>query len=151
MKAVIQAVKNAKCSVENRVTGEIKEGLLVYFCVEKGDKESMIPQFLDKIIKLRLYRDENERANFSIMDKSKKILFISQFTLAASLKKGNRPSFDNAEAPDRAKALYYKAIDYLKGKGIEVGEGEFGAHMEVSYINMGPQTFIWELNGDNFQ
>lgn len=114
MKAVIQAVKNAKCSVENRVTGEIKEGLLVYFCVEKGDKESMIPQFLDKIIKLRLYRDENERANFSIMDKSKEILFISQFTLAASLKKGNRPSFDNAEAPDRAKALYYKAIDYLK-------------------------------------
>ena len=111
----------------------------------------MIPQFLDKIIKLRLYRDDNERANFSIMDKSKKILFISQFTLAASLKKGNRPSFDNAEAPDRAKALYYKAIDYLKGKGIEVGEGEFGAHMEVSYINMGPQTFIWELNGDNFQ
>ena len=151
MRAVIQAVRNATCTVEGRVTGEIDEGLLVYFCVERGDKESMIPQFLDKIIKLRLYRDDNERANFSITDKSKKILFISQFTLAASLKKGNRPSFDNAEAPDRAKTLYFKAIDYLKEKGIEVGEGEFGAHMEVSYTNMGPQTFIWELNGDNFQ
>ena len=151
MRAVIQAVRNATCTVEGRVTGEIDEGLLVYFCVERGDKESMIPQFLDKIIKLRLYRDDNERANFSIMDKSKKILFISQFTLAASLKRGNRPSFDNAEAPDRAKTLCFKAIDYLKEKGIEVGEGEFGAHMEVSYTNMGPQTFIWELNGDNFQ
>ena len=151
MRAVIQAVKNAKCTVENKVTGEIEEGLLVYFCVEKGDKESMIPQFLDKIIKLRLYRDENERANFSIMDKSRKILFISQFTLAASLKKGNRPSFDNAESPLIAEDLYNKAIAYLRDKGLEVRVGEFGAHMEVSYTNMGPQTFIWELNGDNFQ
>ena len=99
MKAVIQAVRNAKCLVEGSVTGEIDEGLLVYFCVEKGDKESMIPQFLDKILKLRLYRDENERANFSILDKSRKILIISQFTLAANLKRGNRPSFDNAESP----------------------------------------------------
>ena len=146
MKAVIQAVKNAKCIVSGNVIGEIDEGLLVYFCVEKGDKECMLPQFLDKILKLRLYRDENERANFSIMDKSKKILFISQFTLAASLKKGNRPSFDNAEEPSKAKDLYYKAISYLRNKGVEVGEGEFGAHMEVSYTNMGPQTFIWELN-----
>ena len=150
MKAVIQAVRNAKCLVEGSVTGEIDEGLLVYFCVEKGDKESMIPQFLDKILKLRLYRDENERANFSILDKSRKILIISQVTLAANLKRGNRPSFDNAESPEKAKYLYFKAIEYLKQNGITVGEGEFGAHMEVSYTNMGPQTFVWELSGDNF-
>ncbi|MCI7606647.1 MAG: D-aminoacyl-tRNA deacylase [Spirochaetales bacterium] len=151
MKAVIQAVKDAKCTVGDRITGEIDEGLLIYFCVEKGDSEKMLPQFLDKILKLRLYRDENERANFSIMDMSKKILFISQFTLAASLRKGNRPSFDNAAPPDLAKDLYIKAMEYLRSKGVEVGEGEFGAHMAVSYTNCGPQTFIWEMEGDNFQ
>ena len=151
MKAVIQAVKDAKCTVGNIVTGEIDEGLLIYFCVEKGDKESMLPQFLDKILRLRLYRDENERANFSIMDMSKKILFISQFTLAASLKKGNRPSFDNASSPDIARDLYFKAMEYLRSKGVYVAEGEFGAHMYVSYTNCGPQTFIWELDGNKFQ
>lgn len=148
MKAVIQAVKNAKCSVGERVTGEIDEGLLIYFCVERGDDEKMLSPFLDKILRLRLYRDENERANFSIMDMSKKILFISQFTLAANLRKGNRPSFDNAAPPILAKDLYSKAIEYLRSKGVFVGEGEFGAHMMVSYTNCGPQTFIWEMEGN---
>ena len=148
MKAVIQAVKDAKCMVDERVTGEIDEGLLVYFCVEKGDKEEMLPPFLDKILKLRLYRDDNGRANFSIMDRSRKILFISQFTLAANLRRGNRPSFDNAAPPSLAFELYQKAMQYIREKGVEVGEGEFGAHMMVSYTNCGPQTFVWEMDGE---
>ncbi|MGN0850775.1 MAG: D-aminoacyl-tRNA deacylase [Candidatus Ornithospirochaeta sp.] len=150
MKAVIQAVKDASCTVEGRTTGEIDSGLLVYFCVEKGDKEEMLKPFLDKILKLRLYRDENERANFSIMDTYRKVMIISQFTLAANIRKGNRPSFDNAGDPVSAKDLYEKAILYLRESGVYVATGEFGAHMEVRYTNMGPQTFIWELSSDKF-
>ena len=122
MKAVIQAVTNAVCTVEGRTTGEIKDGLLIFFCVEKGDKREMLKPFLDKIMRLRIYRDENERANFSITDRTKEILFISQFTLAANLRRGNRPSFDNAADPLFAESLYNEAIEYLRGSGMTVGE-----------------------------
>ena len=150
MKAVIQAVKNAVCRVEGRTTGEIAEGLLIFFCVEKGDKREMLRPFLDKILRLRLYRDENGRANFSITDRTREILFISQFTLAANLRRGNRPSFDNAADPVFAKELYEEAILYLRESGMTVGEGEFAAHMEITYTNCGPQTFVWEMDGEKF-
>ncbi|MGN1163740.1 MAG: D-aminoacyl-tRNA deacylase [Candidatus Ornithospirochaeta sp.] len=150
MKAVVQAVKNAVCRVEGRTTGEIKEGLLIFFCVEKGDKKEMLQPFLDKILRLRLYRDEDGRANSSISDRTKEILFISQFTLAANLKRGNRPSFDNAADPAFAEALYDEAILHLRSSGMTVGVGEFGAHMEITYTNDGPQTFIWEMDGEKF-
>lgn len=148
MKCVIQAVLDAECRVDGRLTGSIDRGLLIYFCVEKGDREDMLPSFLDKILKLRLYRDENGRANFSISDTWKKILIISQFTLAANIRKGNRPSFDNAAQPDVAEDIYNKAILYLRERGMEVATGEFGAHMAVRYTNDGPQTFVWEMNSE---
>lgn len=142
MKAVIQTVKDASCTVEGKVTGAIDEGLLIYFGVEKGDTEDLIRPLFEKILKMRIYRDENGKSNLSIRDKSCSILIISQFTLAADIYRGTRPSFDTAEKPSVAEVLYEKAIATLKEMGMHVEVGKFGAHMEVRYMNDGPETFI---------
>ena len=142
MKAVIQRVLNASCTVDGAVTGKIDSGLLIYFGVDKGDDESMIPRFIDKILKLRCFEDEKGKMNLSVADINGGILIISQFTLSSDIYHGNRPSFDAAESPERANELYEKAVEYIKAKGIETGTGIFGAHMEISYINDGPVTFF---------
>ena len=142
MKAVIQRVKNASCTVEGTVTGAIDSGLLVYFGVDKGEDTSVLQRFLEKIVRLRCFEDDNGKMNLSIMDKGASILFISQFTLSADVYHGNRPSFDSAEEPEKAKSVYEKGIAILKNLGINVQCGIFGAHMEISYINDGPVTFV---------
>ena len=142
MKAVIQRVKNASCTVEGIVTGAIDSGLLVYFGVDKGEDTSLLQRFLEKIVRLRCFEDDNGKMNLSIMDKGASILFISQFTLSADVYHGNRPSFDSAEEPEKAKCVYEKGIAILKNLGINVQCGIFGAHMEISYINDGPVTFV---------
>ena len=142
MKAVIQRVKNASCIVEGTVTGAIDSGLLVYFGVDKGEDTSVLQRFLEKIVRLRCFEDDNGKMNLSIMDKGASILFISQFTLSADVYHGNRPSFDSAEEPEKAKCVYEKGIAILKNLGINVQCGIFGAHMEISYINDGPVTFV---------
>ncbi len=142
MKAVIQRVLNASCTVDGSVTGAIDSGLLVYFGVDKGDDDSILPRFLDKILKLRIFEDENGKMNLSLSDTGGGMLFISQFTLSADVYRGNRPSFDSAEKPETAKMMYIKASDYLRSKGVNVQLGKFGAHMEISYINDGPVTFF---------
>ena len=142
MKAVIQRVKNASCTVEGTVTGAIDSGLLVYFGVDKGEDTSVLQRFLEKIVRLRCFEDDNGKMNLSIMDKGASILFISQFTLSADVYHGNRPSFDSAEEPKKAKCVYEKGIAILKNLGINVQCGIFGAHMEISYINDGPVTFV---------
>ena len=142
MKAVIQRVKNASCIVEGTVTGAIDSGLLVYFGVDKGEDTSVLQRFLEKIVRLRCFEDDNGKMNLSIMDKGASILFISQFTLSADVYHGNRPSFDSAEEPEKAKSVYEKGIAILKNLGINVQCGIFGAHMEISYINDGPVTFV---------
>lgn len=142
MKAVIQRVLNASCTVDGSVTGAIDSGLLVYFGVDKGDDDSILPRFLDKILKLRIFEDENGKMNLSLSDTGGGMLFISQFTLSADVYRGNRPSFDSAEKPETAEMMYIKASDYLKSKGVNVQLGKFGAHMEISYINDGPVTFF---------
>ena len=148
MKAVIQRVLNASCTVDGAVTGKIDSGLLIYFGVDKGDDESMIPRFIDKILKLRCFEDEKGKMNLSVVDINGGILIISQFTLSSDIYHGNRPSFDAAESPERANELYEKAVEYIKAKGIETGTGIFGAHMEISYINDGPVTFV--LDSEKF-
>ena len=148
MKAVIQRVLNASCTVDGAVTGKIDSGLLIYFGVDKGDDESMIPRFIDKILKLRCFEDEKGKMNLSVADINGGILIISQFTLSSDIYHGNRPSFDAAESPERANELYEKAVEYIKAKGIENGTGIFGAHMEISYINDGPVTFV--LDSEKF-
>ena len=142
MKAVIQRVKNASCTVDGTVTGAIDSGLLVYFGVDKGEDTSVLQRFLEKIVRLRCFEDDNGKMNLSIMDKGASILFISQFTLSADVYHGNRPSFDSAEEPETAKSVYEKGIAILKNLGINVQCGIFGAHMEISYINDGPVTFV---------
>ena len=142
MKAVIQRVLNASCTVDGSVTGAIDSGLLVYFGVDKGDDDTILPRFLDKILKLRIFEDENGKMNLSLSDTGGGMLFISQFTLSADVYRGNRPSFDSAEKPETAEMMYIKASDYLRSKGVNVQLGKFGAHMEISYINDGPVTFF---------
>lgn len=142
MKAVIQRVKDASCSVDGRVTGAIDSGLLVYFGVDKGDEEWMLKPFLEKLVKLRIFLDENDKMNLSILDGNRAILFISQFTLSSDVYKGNRPSFDSAEEPEKARHLYEKGIEILKSFGLDVQIGAFGEHMEVRYLNDGPITFV---------
>lgn len=143
MIAVIQTVKDASCSVEKRLISEMSSGLLVYFCVEKGDRKEQVKPFIEKILKLRIYRGEDDnKTNYSIMDRSKAVMIISQFTLAANLDRGNRPSFDNAEKSEIAKELYYEAIRVLEENNVNVSIGAFGEHMAIKYINDGPETFI---------
>ncbi len=146
MKAVIQTVKNASCKVNNKLISKMDEGLLVYFCVEKKDKIELVEPFIDKIIRLRIYRDVSDRKmTESIEAKSNSIMLISQFTLSGDLRKGNRPSFDNAKNGVEAELFYNKALEELRRKGINTMQGVFGAHMMIEYINDGPETFILEM------
>lgn len=143
MIAVIQTVKDASCTVEKRLISQMTSGLLVFFCVEKGDKKELVKPFIEKILRLRLYRgEEDNKTNYSIMDRSKCVMIISQFTLASDLNRGNRPSFDNAEKSEIAKELYLEAIKVLEENNVSVSRGAFGEHMEIKYINDGPETFI---------
>lgn len=142
MRALIQRVSSAKVEVEGRVIGEIGNGLLVFLCAMKGDTDEDLDHLAGKIPRLRVFEDDQGRMNRSVMDAGGGILVVSQFTLAASMRKGNRPSFDAAEAPERAKALYDAFVLRLRDLGCVVRTGEFAAMMDVSLVNDGPVT-IW--------
>ncbi|MFA6775882.1 MAG: D-aminoacyl-tRNA deacylase [Sphaerochaetaceae bacterium] len=144
MKCVIQRVENASVSVEGKIVGSIEKGILVYFGVQKGDTENQMRWLCDKMARLRLFRDDEGKMNLSLGDVNGQILLISQFTLCANLHKGNRPSYDDAEDPDKANQMYSKALSYLAGLGYTVAHGQFGAHMMVTYTNDGPVTFVLE-------
>lgn len=147
MKAVIQRVRDASVSVEGKLKGEIKHGLLVYYSVEEKDTFDMIEPFLDKLVHLRIFEDEEGKMNLSLDNVSKEILFVSQFTLAANLARGNRPDFANAKKPEEAERFYTEGVRILKSWGYNVSCGVFGAHMQVRYMNDGPVTFI--LDSEN--
>lgn len=142
MKAVIQVVGQAELSVENKLISKIGKGLVVFFCVEKGDAEEKLQYFVKKIANLRIFPDENGKTNLSIQDINGEILFVSQFTLAGDCEKGNRPSFVNAEEPERAKMLYLKCAKMLEEVGMPVKLGVFGADMRITQENNGPFTII---------
>ena len=142
MKAVIQRARDASCTVEGRITGAIDKGLVVFFCVEKGDKEEWLEPFLSKIAKLRIFPDDNGKMNLSLLDVKQAILLISQFTLAADIYKGNRPSFTQAGKPDLANELYEYVISEISKKGFPTEHGLFGADMKVSLLNDGPFTIL---------
>jgi len=142
MKTVIQRVKKASVSINNELYSEINQGILVLFGVEKGDTLEQAEFLADKIVNLRIFEDENEKMNLSLLDIKGEILVVSQFTLAADCKKGKRPSFDNAAKPDIAIPMYEKFVEFLKNYNIPVKTGQFGAVMEVGLINEGPVTFI---------
>ncbi len=145
MKAVIQTVSDCTCTVSERVISHIEKGLLIYYGVEKDDREEMIVPFIEKILRLRIYRGEDDRKmTDSIMDRTKEVMIISQFTLAGDLTRGNRPSFDNAMNPSDAEAFYNRAVEVLKERGVRTAGGVFGAHMMIKYTNDGPETFFLE-------
>jgi D-tyrosyl-tRNA(Tyr) deacylase len=142
MKAVVQRVSEASVTVGDRLVGSIGRGLLVLLGVEHGDGEGAAALLARKIAHLRIFEDEAGKMNRSILDIGGGVLAVSQFTLCADVRKGNRPSFIGAAPPDRAAALYQRFCADLAGHGVPVASGEFAAHMAVRLINDGPVT-IW--------
>lgn len=142
MRAVVQRVKNASVEVDQNCIGKIGKGLLIYLGVTHDDKDSDLQYMADKISNLRIFEDDDEKMNRSLLDEKGEILLISQFTLYGDVRKGRRPSFIRAARPHHATPLYEKLISELKDRGISVATGEFGADMKVSSINDGPVTLL---------
>lgn len=142
MKLVIQRVTHASVTVDNNVIGKIGKGYMVLIGVSDTDTEEIADKMLDKMIKLRIFEDENGKTNLSLADVEGELLLISQFTLYANCKKGNRPSFIEAGSPDHANALYEYIIEKCKERVDVVEQGEFGAEMKVELLNDGPFTVI---------
>ncbi len=144
MRAVVQIVKDASVAVDEVQVGAIKEGLLVYLGVADSDDESVCMKIAEKISKLRIFKDENDKMNLSVGDVKGSFLVVSQFTLYANIRKGNRPSYDEAGKPEHANMLYEYFIKVLRDKGFCVEHGVFGAHMHVCYENDGPVTILMD-------
>ena len=143
MKALIQRVRSASVSVDGAVTGQIDHGLLVFLGVCDADDASVADKLLKKLVNLRIFADEAGKTNLSVLDVSGQILLISQFTLYANCKKGNRPSFIDAGSPAHAELLYRYALDRLNNEyRIHTEAGVFGAHMDVQLLNDGPFTIM---------
>ncbi len=142
MKIVIQRVSEAKVTVEGRVTGEIGKGFLVLLGVGGDDTREIADKYIDKILKLRIFEDGNGKTNLSLQDVGGEVLVVSQFTLYADCRKGNRPSFTGAGNPALAEELYEYFISRTKEKLGRVQAGEFGADMKVSLVNDGPFTIV---------
>ena len=142
MIVVAQRCSSASVSVDGEVVSEIDLGLLLLVGIEKGDGQSDIQKVVNKISNLRIFEDENNKMNLSIMDVNGSLLVVSQFTLCGSVKKGRRPSFVNAETPGLSLLLYENLITSFKDVGIHTFGGSFGKMMNVELINEGPATFI---------
>ena len=146
MKFVIQRVNNADVTVDNKIVGSIGKGFLILFGACETDTADMLPKFVDKIVKLRIFADENGKTNLSITDVGGELLIVSQFTLYADCKRGNRPSCIRAGAPDKPENLYKYIIARCKEHIDIVEQGEFGADMKVELVNDGPFTVILDSN-----
>ena len=142
MRLVVQRVNKAECIVEDHITGNIDVGYMVLVGLGLNDDEKIVEKMAEKLSKLRIFSDENDKINLSIHDVKGKILSISQFTLYANCAKGNRPSFTDALGGDKARELYRYFNECLRKLDIEVEEGIFGADMKISLTNDGPVTII---------
>lgn len=143
MRAVLQRVSEARCTVDGKITGEIKTGFLVLLGIENEDTDDDLNWLTNKIVNMRVFSDENGLMNKALADTDGDILLISQFTLFAQTKKGNRPSFIKAARPDKAIPMYEQMIKTLENlTGKKVATGIFGADMKISLVNDGPVTIM---------
>ena len=140
MISVIQRVKSARVEVDGQVIGQIEQGLLALVCAEKGDTEAEADKLLAKMLKLRIFSDDAGKMNKSVQDVDGGLLIVSQFTLAADTRGGNRPSFTAAAAPDEGRRLYNYFVDQARAAHPVVQTGEFAADMQVHLVNDGPVT-----------
>lgn len=141
MIALIQRVTQAQVEVDGEIVGQIKSGLLVLLAVEKGDDDKNCQRLVDKVTAYRIFADENDKMNLNVQQAEGDLLIVSQFTLAAETKKGNRPGFSNGAEPNEAKRLYQAFSQQCREKGVTVENGIFAADMQVSSTNDGPTTF----------
>ena len=146
MKVTIQRVSQAHVIVDQMTVGKIAEGLLVFLGVSETDDLTTVKKIADKIINLRIFNDDLNKMNLSLLDICGSLLIVSQFTLYADCTKGNRPNFLNAANSLHAKKIYNEFVNYMVQKKINVESGQFGAHMEVHLINSGPATFILTID-----
>ncbi len=144
MKVLVQRVNHAACVVDGKTIGEIGEGLLLYVGFRQGDDASSLPKMAKKVANLRIFEDKQGKMNLSVLDTSKAVLSISQFTLEAATKKGHRPSFTDALEPIQAEKLYDAFNRLLNQEGLSVETGSFQAMMQIHSINDGPVTLLLE-------
>jgi len=144
MRAVLQRVSEAQVHVDGDLIGKCERGLMILVCAMQGDSEANAKALVDKIVKLRIFPDEAGKMNNSLLDIQGSALVVSQFTLAADTSRGNRPGFSTAAAPAEGEALYHHFVALLRGQGVVVGTGRFGADMQVSLVNDGPVTIMME-------
>ena len=142
MKAVVQRVSKAAVEVEGRTVGAIGRGFLVLVGVEEGDNDADAGYLAGKIANLRIFNDDRGKMNLSLGDVAGEVLVVSQFTLSADTRRGNRPSFTKAASPEEGERLYEVFVTDLRGLGVKVATGVFGAKMAVSLLNDGPVTII---------
>ncbi|MDR1773940.1 MAG: D-tyrosyl-tRNA(Tyr) deacylase [Clostridioides sp.] len=142
MRAVVQRVAKSSVTVDSDVIGKIDRGIMVLLGVTHDDTSEDVDYILDKVVNLRIFEDENDKMNLSLVDVGGELLVVSQFTLYGDVRKGRRPSFTNAAKPELADKLYLELVDKAKQKGLNVGTGKFGAHMFVDITNDGPVTIL---------
>lgn len=146
MKVLIQRVKRASVTIDNKLYSKIDKGILALVGIEKSDTIEQVQKMAKKLSGLRIFPDENDKMNRSILDIHGEMLIVSQFTLCGDCKKGTRPSFDKSAAPDIANKLYEDFVKEIQNYGIKTETGVFGAMMDVELINDGPVTFMLEMN-----
>jgi len=139
--ALIQRVRSARVEVDNQITGQIEQGILVLLGVEKGDDETKLNRLVDRVMGYRIFEDEHGKMNLNVQQVGGKLLVVSQFTLPADTKKGMRPSFSSAASPELGQAMYDQFITRCRAKGMETETGRYAADMQVHLVNDGPVTF----------
>jgi D-aminoacyl-tRNA deacylase len=146
MIALLQRVREASVSVDNAITGEIARGLLIFIGVEKADSETQADRLIERFLGYRVFPDAQDKMNRNVTDISGGILLVPQFTLAADTRKGTRPSFSSAAAPDKGQQLFNYLVEHTRQQYTPVATGIFGADMQVSLVNDGPVTFWLQVN-----